>query len=318
MKVNLFEDDNNVIQGEPVDGTVDLNKEFMTKLEATCKKIRSTSYYPEGHSKYLGVNVPKTKLSAWTYDNDKGDYISWDVQLLHATTLVGEPIPDHDESQTFPNKNMIIPKDIISKCANIFVTMLLKEFPEILEYPKEIVDSISCRFGSMDFHLGTGYLPGYRFYAHDQDLVDKYEKLFPLSEYIQTFKHVNNYYDLDYGFVFAEDFNAKYKAAYDRAATIAKSFKQGTYQGHTYSFKSVDVNIGSEQKGFDKDTKVLLPHFYKTASTYGLRIDGNEVDHSKLYINYQPAPDDIEGHIVKGLMASLRTKLLNLGFYSVN
>ena len=234
-------------QGDPVDGTIDLAKELISKLkEATYGFDNRINFkYPDG-STGRGetlVKSDKKHMHVWVY---------------------------YYPNPTNPN----IPNDLYSRILKLLMEQILKKFPEITSYPKDVTDSVT-----LDIYDTIYYKEGV-LHLSEEYLVSSAERnvlLAPrtMTECIHHLENTMNSYYIERVPTFSEDYSLAMDKAVNKLKTIYKAYSKGTFKGNTYELSPNPTYLVHQRYNkYDKETRILHPDFSLSISSGWITLNG--------------------------------------------
>ncbi len=267
-------------QDEPVDGTIDLANEVMDKLKESTYGYdnRLNFEFPDG-SKCRTETLMKVKeklLSMWMFY-----------------------YPDND--------NPSIPNDLYSESFKRIMGHILKKFPELTSYPKEVTDDIK-----IDMYDTIYYKEGV-LHLSEEYLISSAERnvlLHPrtLTECIHHMDNTINSYYVDRAPTFSGDYSLAMDKAVNKLKTIYKAYSKGTFKGNTYELAPNPTFVVHQRyTKYDKENRILYPEFILSVSSGWLTI--NDVRKSWTTSNMTVE----EQRLYDELQESIRKKFENFG-----
>ena len=261
MKINIYE---NQIEGEVQDGSVDLTQEFEEKLT---KLRRELDGWPEPVlPDVFGEEIHKVGLRiSFDFDGEQ-KIIKWQLKGYFKES------PDRPA-------NFVIPKDIIANGCKALVDIIKREHPDLLSYPKEILNQYYIRAWDFDVFTLNGLIPGRYFMkkSEQHDYESRYDKIYPFEEFINNVDAIAETYVLPYEFKFEDKYASRYYFSLKKGQQIGKAYQSGTFEGHNYKFKHFNVTISPAYRAFNPETQVLENRFHVTVDySLGMYIDGED------------------------------------------
>ena len=260
MKINLYEDE---INGEVQDGSVDLETEFQDLLT---KIRRSLDRYPRlvlpAH--IFGDEIERAAIE-FTFDKED-KVLKWYLK-------------GYFKEETGQQINFVIPRDVIANGAKYLVDHIKTNFPELLSYPKEILDQYQIKAHDFDIYTRDGMIAGQYFMrtTDRHNYKEAFDAQYPLVSYLENIDTIAQTYVLPYEFKFAENYPTRYYYHLNKARKFGTAYQSGTFEGHTYKFKYFRVHISPQYRSFNTETLTLESNFHLSVDySLGIIIDGED------------------------------------------
>lgn len=267
-------------QGEPVDGTINLAKEVMDKL-------KQATY---GFDNRLNFGFPDgSKCRTETLMKDEEKLFS--IWMFY--------YPDND--------NPSIPNDLYSESFKRVMEQILKKFPELTSYPKEVTDGIK-----VDMYDTIYYKEGVIHLSEDY-LISSAERnvlLHPrtLTECIHHLDNTMNSYYVEKVPTFSGDYSLAMDKAIKKLKTIYKAYSKGTFKGNTYELAPKPTFVVHQRYSkYDKENRIIYPDFVLSISSGWMTINGE----TKKWTDTE-VPEEYK-QLYTDLQESLKRKFENFG-----
>lgn len=237
-----------VIQ-DPVDGSVDLARELYDKI-----KIRSRvkAIYSDGSRSMTDV-----------YKDDKDHRGPVDYKISMWITYY----PD--------DNNPIIHTDYISNAVEEVLKTILDIVPEIMSYPKEVLEKFSFNVGNETVYYKEGIL-------HVMDLITSAEKnmiytYYGLHEVLQNPRAAASLYVLQNPPRFSDDYPLAMDKAIKKLKTVYKALEKGKWKGHEFELRSATYVVHQRHQRYDKESRIIYPDFELSISAGYPYLDGESI-----------------------------------------
>lgn len=259
MKINLNE---NEIEGEVQDGSIDLTQEFEEKLRQL--RMSLDAWPGPDFPNVFGDEIHREAIRI-NFDADGDEkIIKWELKGYFKETP-DKPI------------NFVIPRDAIANGCRALVNYIKTEFPDLLSYPKEILSQYYMKAWDFDVFTKDGIIAG-RYFMRRSDVHDyesMFDKEYPFEEFINNVDAVAESYVLPYEFKFEDKYASRYYMSIKKGQQIGKAYQSGTFEGHEYKFKTVRVHVSPAYRAFNTETLVLENRFFTTVDySHAMYIDG--------------------------------------------
>lgn len=241
-----------VIQ-EPMDGSVDLTKELYDKINEETKLYTFTSTeLPDG----------STLKSSGTIDKKDGKNL-----LMFEFTY-----------RPNVNANPSIPNDLLSNGVNDVMKKLLTVVPELMSYPKEVLDTFTFEVYSLKIFYMEGLFDLLSNMLLDTVDVNKFTGKYKLTDLIDNPSEVNSTYYIERPPTFDRDYSMMMKRGIKKMKVTFQALRKGTWKGHTYEYEespwSTNYMVFQDYNNYNKSDKIIRPEFRYSISPGTPKIDG--------------------------------------------
>jgi hypothetical protein len=247
-----------VIQ-DPVDGSVDLTQELYDKIEKQLKVYQFTFIkFPDGS------NITSSGLVGKFNDHvgKKDGTIVVRFDLIYR--------PNKDTNPTIPN-------DLISGGVISIMNRLLNWIPELLSYPKEVLDAITFEIYSVKISYNEGFFDLYNLWILDTAVMNKLSGNYKLTDLIDNPSEVTSLYYMERPPTFDKDYSMMMKRGEKKMRVTYQALRKGTWRGHTYEYEGrPHYMVYQDYNNYNKSDGIIQPEFRYgiTPSPRHPKIDG--------------------------------------------
>jgi hypothetical protein len=240
-----------VIQ-DPVDGSVDLFQELYDKIEEQLKVYQFTFInFPDGsNTTSSGLIGKKDGIAVVRFD------------LIYR--------PNKDTNPTIPN-------DLISGGVSSIMNKLLKWIPELLSYPKEVLDAFTFEIYSVKISYNEGFFDLFNMWILETASLNKLHGNYKLTDLIDNPSEVHSTYYMERPPTFTNDYSMMMKRGEKKMRVAWQALKKGTWRGHTYEYEGrPHYMVYQDYNNYNKSDGIIQPEFRYgiTPSPRHPKIDG--------------------------------------------
>ena len=283
MKINLTEDDNNVIQGEPADATVNLKLELATQIRNIFSMWISNKKFEALLNEFIEpYQTPGIKLepfySVTVNDMDNGTYVlnvTPNIRLYHEVS----PKPTQAEI-------LVIPKEIFIGMVELFQKTIIKLIPEVYNYSRDVLTGIIIKVYDTDVYLketfkGAQYSTGITTIKEfNKDVDTTFLKEMPLDDFLIC--NISDNFTLKHDIILSQEYREKRNGLVRKTRALFKHYHKGTFQGVDYELEDYTFHIFDNSDKFknlkDEEVPVLQPVHIKIEMEFRgtITVNGNK------------------------------------------
>ena len=246
MKINLREDEEHVIQGDPADATVDLAEELKQKFDNYFREFGAVDKSVEDSiAQYMSDNNPHEMIYEHFYrfnlsDEEDGTYLlSFNINFR-----IKFDVPDKPTVAA----ELVIPKEFIIGCVDNLQKIMRKLVPELNGYPSDILNKFKFEIRDADFftreiYKGKTYTSGImsvQDFNSGNEYRENFRKKMPLEEFYNC--DINNTFSLLYDVRLSADYKMKRDAMFRKGQVLIKHFQEGDFEGKHYKLTTDFMN----------------------------------------------------------------------------
>ena len=283
MKINLTEDDNNVIQGEPADATVNLKLELATQIRDIFSMWSSNKKFDELLNEFIEpYQIPGMTLEPFynvtVNDTDNGAYV------LHVTSnirLYHEVSPKPTQAEI-----LVIPKEIFIGMVELFQKTIIKLIPEVYNYSRDVLTGIIIKVYDTDVYLketykGAQYSTGITTIKEfNKDVDTTFLKEMPLDDFLIC--NISDIFTLKHDIILSQEYREKRNGLVRKTRALFKHYHKGTFQGVDYELEDYTFHIFDNSDKFknlkDEEVPILQPVHIKIEMEFRgtITVNGNK------------------------------------------
>lgn len=280
MKINLREDED-VIQDEPADATVDLKDELAIKIRSLFNSWDFNKEAQKELDDFIAADVPGYRFDPFynlTINNGNNGEI-----IIHVTPNIRV----YHEVSAKPTEasKLVIPKETFIKMIRFVQIGINKHIPELSSYDDSVRYGIFIKVYDTDVYFketfkGTEFSSGLTSIKDfNKDIETTFMKNMTLGDFVNC--NIEEIFTLKHDIILSDEYRYKRNALIRKIHALFKHYRKGTFQGKEYELESYNYHVYDKPDKFrdltDEDVPVLLPtHIIADMEFRGnITIDGN-------------------------------------------